>query len=67
MLLKGKNVVIVDAEEIRKNKYDLSISRYKPVEYKPVKYEQLDVLMDRIMMMEEDILYAVKQIKQEAK
>ncbi|MBA3648648.1 MAG: N-6 DNA methylase [Chitinophagales bacterium] len=62
-----KRLVIVDADEIRKNKYDLSISRYKPVEHKPMKYEQPDVLMDRIMVMEEEILYAVKQIKEKTK
>ncbi|HYV94990.1 MAG TPA: N-6 DNA methylase [Chitinophagales bacterium] len=60
---KNKNVVIVDAEEIRKNKYDLSISRYKPVEHKPVVYEKPEVIMDKVMMLEEEIVEYVRTIK----
>src|SRR5204862_1622456 len=46
----GKNVVLVNTKEIKKNKYDLSISSYKPVEHKPVQYEKPEALMDKVMM-----------------
>jgi type I restriction enzyme M protein len=36
---KNPKVVCVAADEIRHNKYDLSLSRYKPVEHKTVTYE----------------------------
>ncbi len=65
--IENRNVVIVDAGEIRKNKYDLSISRYKPVEHKPVQYEQPDVLMDKVLMLEEEITEYVRKIKKEIK
>jgi type I restriction enzyme M protein len=59
----NKKVVIVDADEVRKNKYDLSISRYKPVEHKTVEYEKPEVLMDKVLMLEEDIAEYVRAIK----
>ena len=60
---KNKKVVMVDASEIKKNKYDLSISRYKPVEHKAVEYEKPEVLMDKVMMLEEDIVDYVRSIR----
>ena len=55
-------IVVVDAEQIRNNKYDLSISRYKPVEHKHVEYEAPDVIMDKILVMEEEIAYIIKDL-----
>jgi type I restriction enzyme M protein len=63
----SKKVTVVDVEEIKKNKYDLSISRYKPVEYTAVQYEQPDVILDKLMMMEEEIGYIVKGLKEKMK
>ena len=40
--------MLVDADAIRNNKYDLSISRYKPVEYKAVSYETPDAISGQI-------------------
>lgn len=59
----NKKVVVVDADEIRKNKYDLSISRYKPVEHKLVQYEKPETLMDKVLMLEEDIAEYVRTIR----
>ncbi|MFN8321248.1 MAG: N-6 DNA methylase [Chitinophagales bacterium] len=59
----GKNVVLVNTKEIKKNKYDLSISRYKPVEHKLVQYEKPEALMDKVLMLEEDIAEYVRTIK----
>lgn len=63
----NKKIILVDVEEIRKNKYDLSISRYKPVEYTTVKYEQPEVILDKLMMMEDEIGYIVKGLKERMK
>lgn len=45
------------------NKYDLSISRYKPVVYEEVKYEKPDVIMEKILKYEKEIESDIKQIK----
>lgn len=63
----GQHVVMVNTKEIRKNKYDLSISRYKPVEHKVVEYEKPETILEKIMMMEEEIGYSVKSILKEIK
>jgi len=60
---KNKQVVWVSTKDIRKNKYDLSISRYKPVEHKAVEYEKPEVLMDRVMKLEEEIVSYVRDLK----
>ncbi|MBI2966215.1 MAG: N-6 DNA methylase [Bacteroidetes bacterium] len=60
---KNKKVVVVNVDEIKKNKYDLSISRYKPVEHKPVQYEKPGALMDKVLMLEEEIAEYVRTIK----
>ncbi|MBI4931834.1 MAG: SAM-dependent DNA methyltransferase [Bacteroidetes bacterium] len=59
----GKNVVLVKEDEIRKNKYDLSISRYKEVKHEVVEYEKPEKIMDKILMLEEEIADYVKGIK----
>lgn len=45
----------VDKEEIKKNNYDLSISKYKKIEYIPVKYEDPKVLISQIKEIENQI------------
>jgi type I restriction enzyme M protein len=60
---KSKKVVMVPVEEIRKNKYDLSISRYKPVEHKHVEYEKPEALMEKVLVLEEEIAEYVRRIK----
>lgn len=60
---KNKKVVWVNIKEIKKNKYDLSISRYKPVEHKLVEYEMPEALMDKVIMLEEEIVQYVMTIK----
>jgi type I restriction enzyme M protein len=57
-------VVIVPAEEIRNNKYDLSISRYKQVKYKSVAYDSPELILDKLMAMEEEIGYLVKGLRE---
>ncbi len=55
--------ILVDADAIRANKYDLSISRYKPVAYEAVAYDAPEVVLERLMVMEEEIGYLVREIK----
>ncbi len=59
----NKKVVMVDAKEIRKNKYDLSISRYKPVEHKTVHYDSPNALIDKVLILEEEIAEYARMIK----
>jgi len=53
----------VDKKEIVANKHDLSISRYKPIEYEEVEYEDPKVIMDRILKLEEEIAKDIKDIR----
>ena len=55
----------MSTKEIKRNKYDLSISRYKPVEHKTVEYEKPEALMDKVLMLEEEIVQYVRTIKKE--
>jgi type I restriction enzyme M protein len=57
------SVVLVDVEEIRNKKYDLSITRYKQVEYTSVQYDQPEAILEKLMAMESEIGYLVKGIK----
>ena len=41
--------------EIAGNDYDLSINRYKEVEYEAVEYEPPKVIMERLAELEEEI------------
>jgi len=46
---------LVPADEIRANKYDLSISRYKQIEHKQIDYEKPDIIMEKVMQLENDL------------
>jgi type I restriction enzyme M protein len=46
---------IVPADEIRSNKYDLSLNRYKEVVYEEVEYDHPIVILDRIDKLEQQI------------
>ena len=54
---------LVPADEIRANKYDLSISRYKQIEHKEIEYEKPEVIMDKVMALERNIAKDVEEIK----
>lgn len=45
----------VPVEEIRKNKFDLSINRYKEVAYEPVEYDPPAVIIGRLRALEKEI------------
>ena len=53
----------VPKEEIQNNGYDLSINKYKEVEYVPVEYEPTDVILDRIDSIEREILSELAELR----
>jgi type I restriction enzyme M protein len=56
--------LLVDVKEIKENKYDLSISRYKKIEYEEVKYEKPGVIMGKVLRLEKEIESDIENIKQ---
>ncbi|MDP2887103.1 MAG: class I SAM-dependent DNA methyltransferase [Ignavibacteria bacterium] len=54
---------LVAADEIRSNKYDLSISRYKEIEHTEIKYEKPGVIMQKVMRLEKEIENDIEAIK----
>lgn len=53
----------VPVEEIRENGYDLSINKYKEIEYEEVKYDAPSVILGRIKTLEEEITKGLEEIK----
>src|SRR4030095_6377539 len=52
---KGDKWFWVNKKEIVENKYDLSINRYKTVEYEEVKYDPPKVILEKLLKMEKEI------------
>jgi type I restriction enzyme M protein len=52
----------VPVEEIRKEKYDLSINRYKEIVYEEVKYDPPKQILAEIIKMEDDIQKGLKEL-----
>lgn len=59
---RKKKHFFVPIEEIRANDYDLSISKYREIEYEEVKYEKPEVLKKKILELEEDIVKDLKSL-----
>ncbi|MEK6756867.1 MAG: hypothetical protein AABZ02_12010 [Bacteroidota bacterium] len=60
---------LVPADEIRANgnpslrdKYDLSISRYKEIQHKEIEYEKPDVIMAKVLELEKEIARDIQSI-----
>jgi len=53
----------VPVEEIRENKYDLSINRYKEIEYEEVEYEPPQVILDQLEALEAEISADLKELR----
>jgi len=60
---KGEKWLWVDIEEIKKSDYDLSISRYKPVEYEEIVYEKPKVTIEKIKSLERNIVSEIDSIE----
>ena len=53
----------VPAEEIRANGYDLSINKYKEIEYTPVEYPSTDKLIEQIETLNEEYEDSIQRLK----
>ncbi|WP_339193439.1 class I SAM-dependent DNA methyltransferase [Aeribacillus sp. FSL K6-8210] len=54
----------VPVEEIRENDYDLSINKYKEIEYEEVQYEAPSVILERVETLEKEIMQGLQELKQ---
>jgi len=59
---KGEKWLWVDYEEIKKNNFDLSISRYKPIEYEEIQYEKPEIIMRHVSELEKEIERNIEEI-----
>ena len=59
---KGK-CFFVPISEIKENGYDLSISRYKEIEYAEVQYEKPEVIIEKIETLETEIQKSLRELK----
>ena len=55
---------LVPKEEIKSNDYDLSINRYKEIEYEEVEYDAPSVILDRVAELEMEIVKGVKALRE---
>lgn len=53
----------VPVEEIRGNGYDLSINKYKEIEYEEVHYDAPSVILDRVKSLEEEITQGLEELE----
>lgn len=61
---KKAKAFIVNADDIRTNKYDLSINRYKEVVYKEDSYEAPKVILSQLMKLENEIMKDLKALEE---
>ena len=54
---------LVYKEEIVKNDYDLSINKYKEIEYEKVEYEPTSVILGRINDLQKEIEAGLKELE----
>lgn len=54
----------VPVEELQGNNYDLSINKYKEIEYEVVKYEAPEVILNKIEKYEQEIIQGIKELKE---
>ena len=60
---KTQKAFIVSADDIRANKYDLSINRYKEVVYQQEEYEDPKDILKRLKDLENDILKDLTELE----
>ncbi|WP_294379098.1 class I SAM-dependent DNA methyltransferase [uncultured Clostridium sp.] len=53
----------VDVDEIRENGYDLSINKYKEIEYKEIEYDAPQVILNRVKILEKEIDEGIKELE----
>lgn len=60
---RKKKCFFVPIAEIRANNYDLSLSKYKEIEYEEVKYEKPEVIKKKILELEQKIIKNLEELK----
>lgn len=60
---RKKKCFLVPIKEIKDNNYDLSISKYKEIEYEEIKYEKPEVIKKKILEHEQKIIEILKELK----
>ena len=60
---KTAKAFLVAAEDIRANKYDLSINRYREVVYEEEQYDLPKEILGRLMALEEEIQQELKKLE----
>ena len=53
----------VPVEEIRDNGYDLSINKYKEIEYEEIQYDSPSVILNRIKILEKEISQEINELE----
>jgi type I restriction enzyme M protein len=53
----------VPVEELRENDYDLSINKYKEIEYEEVEYEKPEIIISNIKKMENEIISEINELE----
>ncbi|MDU7252022.1 MAG: class I SAM-dependent DNA methyltransferase [Clostridium sp.] len=53
----------VPVEEIRENNYDLSINKYKEIEYEEVVYDEPKVILERVRKLEKEITEGIDELE----
>lgn len=61
---RSEQSFLVPSEEIADNDYDLSINRYKEVEYEAVEYDPPKVILERLAKLEEEISAGRRQLEE---
>lgn len=60
---RKKKHFFIPIKEIKDNNYDLSISKYREIEYEEVKYEKPEVIKKKILELENKIIETLNDIK----
>ena len=60
---RKKKFFFVPVKEIKEKDWDLSISKYREIEYEEVKYEKPEVLKKKILEFEKDIIEGLEELK----
>lgn len=61
---RKKKHFFVSIEEIKENDWDLSISKYREIEYEEIEYEKPEKIMQNIESFEEEIIKGIKELKE---
>lgn len=60
---RARKHFFVLADDIRKNKYDLSINRYKETVYEEEEYDPPEEILDQMMALEKEVMADMKELR----